>query len=122
MLTVTLPWPVADLSPNARVHWSARARAAKKAKNEAWGLTKALMGPLGIFTGMTAGKLHITYTFHPEINRARDDDNFAARMKPGRDGIALALGVDDVSFIMQPVQWGGRKDMTVDVTLTQVVV
>jgi len=101
------------------VHWSVRARAAKKAKNAAWGITKALMGPLGILTGMTAGKVQITYTFHPEINRGRDDDNFAARMKPSRDGIALALGVDDVSFIMQPVQWGGRKDMTVDVTLTQ---
>lgn len=119
MMTVTLSWPSADLSPNARVHWSARARASKRAKNEAWGLTKALMVPLGIKFGHTQGPVQITYTFHPEMDRNRDDDNFALRMKPARDGIAMALGMDDAGFIMQPVQWGGRKDMTVDVQLVQ---
>lgn len=119
MMTITLSWPSADLSPNARVHWSARNRASKAAKNEAWGLTKALMHPLGIKMGHTQGPVRITYTFHPKITRGRDDDNFAARMKPARDGIAMALGLDDVTFIMQPVQWGGRKDMTVDVELVQ---
>jgi crossover junction endodeoxyribonuclease RusA len=107
-ITITLPWPSADLSPNGRVHWSALARAKKKAKNEAWGLTKAIMGPLDV-----------QITFHPEIDRGRDVDNFQARMKAGLDGIALALGVNDTSF--HPVTTFGakRKPHCVVITLTQ---
>lgn len=120
MLTVTLSWPSADLSPNGRVHWSTRSRAAKKAKNEAWGLTKALMPPLRIRFGEWQGPVAVTYTFHPKLDRTRDDDNFAARMKASRDGIAMALGLDDSLFVMQPVQWGARMDQTVDVTVTRI--
>ncbi len=103
MIHIELPWPSADLSPNARMNAFAHASAKKKAKNAAWGLTKAVMGPLGIVAGSFVGPIRITYTFHPAMTRARDDDNFASRMKAGRDGIALALGVDDKHFTQQPV-------------------
>jgi crossover junction endodeoxyribonuclease RusA len=118
-ITITLPWPSADLSPNGRVHWSTLARAKKKAKNEAWGLTKAIMGPLGIRVAEMAGPLDVQITFHPEIDRGRDVDNFQARMKAGLDGIALALGVNDTSF--HPVTTFGakRKPHCVVITLTQ---
>lgn len=116
-LTLTLSWPSADLSPNARVSPLARARAAKRAKNEAWGLTKALMGSLRIVHGAWRGPVEVFYIFHALQERGRDDDNFIARMKPSRDGIALALGMDDKRFVTQPAVWGTRRDGTVDVIL-----
>jgi len=108
-LTLTLPWPSADLSMNARVHHFTRARAVKSAKNYAFNMALSLMGPLGIRKGTWRGPIAVQYTFHPSIDRARDDDNFAARMKSARDGVALALGVDDVSFVMQPVVFGKKR-------------
>lgn len=85
-------------------------RAKKSAKNYAWGMTKAAMGPLGIRFGSWVGPISVQYTFHPAMERARDDDNFAARMKAARDGIASALGVDDCGFITQPVIFGEKRN------------
>ena len=118
-ISITLPWPSADLSPNARVHWATLARAKKKAKNEAWGLTKAIMGPLGIRAAEMTGPLDVQITFHPEIDRDRDRDNFQARLKGQLDGIALALGVNDTNF--HPVTTFGakRKPHCVVITVTQ---
>jgi crossover junction endodeoxyribonuclease RusA len=118
-LTLTLPWPSADLSPNARVHHFARHRAAKSAKNYAFNLAFSLMVPLNIRKGTWRGPVGVQYTFHPQIDRGRDDDNFIARMKAYRDGVALALGMDDVSFRTEPVIWGEqRKPACVVMTLT----
>jgi hypothetical protein len=50
--------------------------------------------------------ISVTYTFYPPNVRVRDDDNFVASMKGARDGIALALDVDDSIFVTQPVEWG----------------
>lgn len=108
-LHIELPWPSADPSPNARINPFAHHTAKRKAKNAAWGLTKAIMGPLGIAAGSFIGPTKITYVFHPAIERARDDDNFAGRMKAARDGIALALGVDDKTFTQQPVVFGPKR-------------
>lgn len=108
-LTIELPWPSVDLSPNSRNKW-AGIRARKAAKNSAWSLTKELMVPLGIRAGTWVGPITVQYTFHPAMDRKRDDDNFAARMKAARDGIALALGVDDCGFITQPVIFGEKRN------------
>jgi len=118
MLTIELPWPSADLSPNARLHWGAKASAAKKAKNAAWGLTKAVMGATGLRVGSFTGPVDVQITFHPAIERGRDVDNFQARMKAALDGIASALGVNDTTF--RPVTTFGalRKPACVIVTLT----
>ena len=121
-LTVELPWPSADLSPNARIHYMAHARAKKTAKNHAWGWTKAAMGPLGIAAKSWIGPVAVNITFHPEMNRARDLDNMQARMKAALDGMALALGIDDTHF--RPVSSIGaiRKPACVVVTLTPAAV
>lgn len=98
-------------------------RARKKAKNEAWGLTKALMPALGIKVGSWVGPITVQYTFHPDMDRDRDDDNFAARLKSARDGIARALGVDDSGFTQLPVIFGTKaKPACVVVTLTPAAV
>ena len=96
---LTLPWPSKDLSPNARVHWSVRADAAKKARFAA--------GMLAMQAGwhkarLPDGKLHLWITFHPPTRRLPDDDNMLSRFKPQRDGIADALKIDDKRFVSHP--------------------
>jgi hypothetical protein len=103
MIAIELPWPSADLSPNGGVSKWAKIKATKVAKNHGFWITDSLIGPLGIVKGSFIGPIDVQYTFYPALERGRDDDNFASRMKPYRDGIALALGVNDKHFRMQPV-------------------
>lgn len=118
-LSLTLPWPSADLSPNARVHWAVRSRAVKSARDYGWGMVRAAMGPLGIPHGSWRGPITAEYTFHPSIERTRDDDGLIGRMKAYRDGMARALGVDDHGFRTMPIVYGEkRKPACVVVTLT----
>lgn len=93
-MQVSLPWPSADLSPNARSrtwHKGHRARAAYK----------RLCGSECIAQGVrkvTADRLSVTLTFHPPVKRNHDADNLIARMKAGLDALSAALGVDDSRF------------------------
>lgn len=89
-LIFTLPWPPADLSPNARQHWSKLARA-KKAYRAACAWTAKEQGA----QRLDAENLHLTITFVPPNRRAHDLDNCLARMKSGLDGLADVLEVDD---------------------------
>lgn len=89
-LTITLPWPPKELSPNARLHWSKFAKA-KKAYRWVCTLQAREQGARAI----KAKKLHLSLTFYPPTRRAFDLDNSLARMKSGLDGLADVLGVDD---------------------------
>lgn len=86
----TLPWPPRDLSPNARVHHMALARA-KKAYRHACAWQAVAQGAKKI----EAPRLHLTLTFVPPNRRAHDLDNCLASIKAGLDGVADVLGVDD---------------------------
>ena len=90
-MILTLPWPPAGLSPNARNHWAKLAKL-KKQYREACAWTAASQGayPLPPDT-----KLHLTLTFVPPTRRQYDLDNALARMKAGLDGLADTLRVDD---------------------------
>lgn len=90
MLKLTLPWPPAELSPNARGHWSRLAKA-KKAYRAACAWTAKEQGAKAI----EAERLHLSLVFVPPNRRAHDLDNLLARMKSGLDGLADVLGVDD---------------------------
>ncbi|WP_440111741.1 endonuclease [Acidovorax sp. BL-A-41-H1] len=96
-LHFTLPWPPADLSPNARGHWSKLARA-KKAYRAACAWTAKEQGAQRI----EAARLHLTLVFVPPNRRAHDLDNCLARMKSGLDGLADVLGVDDKHWQLAP--------------------
>lgn len=90
MIRVDLPWPHRDLSPNARVHWARKARAARIASETAfWTAKETGIKPL------CADKLNVTITFTPPDARRRDTDNMLASSKSLFDGIASAIGVDD---------------------------
>ena len=110
---ITLPWPDRRLSPNARVHWSRRAKAVKLARQAAL----ALAFEAGARKLRITGQPRIAMTFCPPDRRRRDMDNLIASMKAANDGIADALNVDDSRFIStysmgQPVK-GGAVVVTV---------
>ena len=91
-MALILPWPPKECSPNARVHWSKKSKAAAKYKHECWALTKAH----GMI--LPEGDLALWIDFYPPDKRNRDDDNLIASFKSGRDGIAAALNIDDKRF------------------------
>lgn len=93
-MRVTLPWPPAALSPNARAHWATKSRAAKAYRHACATLARAARLPVPV----AAGRLHVVLEFVPPDRRARDRDNMLAAMKSGLDGLADALGVDDRRF------------------------
>lgn len=90
--TFELPWPPAQLSPNARSHWGAKSRYAKAYRYQCKILT------LQSRISAPDGDIHLQLTFCPPDSRRRDDDNCLASFKSGRDGIADALKVDDNRF------------------------
>lgn len=96
-LEITFPWPPKDLSPNARIHWARKAKAAKSYKTACWALTLAA----GVSIDWD-GEVHLWLTFLPPDRRSRDDDNLIASFKNGRDGLAQALGIDDKRFRLHP--------------------
>lgn len=95
MNELTLPWPPAACSPNARVHWSMKSRAAKAYRAACHVLAKqaSLQSPVG--------QALLVVEFVPPDRRRRDDDNLLAMFKAGRDGLADALGIDDNVFATQ---------------------
>lgn len=97
---VTLPWPPKALNPNARGHWSVRSKAARSYKQACWALAMEAKAPEFEWDG--ASKVHLWVTFYPPDKRHRDDDNVFASFKNGRDGLALALGIDDKHFVSHP--------------------
>jgi hypothetical protein len=103
---IELGWPAKALWPNAsyvgRSHWP-KTKAKEKARNEAWGATKAALG--GAKFQHDGKRIAFVITAYPPTKRHADDDNVTSAVKPSRDGIAKALGVDD-SYFDQRLQWG----------------
>lgn len=99
MSEIILPWPNKDLSPNSRVHWAKRAKAAKSARFFA--RATALAAGWGGLK-LPDGRVDLWIRFYPPTRRRPDDDNMLSRFKPSRDGIADALGIDDRRFVSHP--------------------
>lgn len=92
MTCLILPWPPASCSPNARVHWSKKSKAAKAYRSACFLLCRAAK------ITVPQGDLILSLEFMPPDGRRRDDDNLVAAFKSGRDGVAEALGIDDCRF------------------------
>lgn len=96
---IVLPWPDRRLSPNARVFYMVAAKLKKEAKAAAYWLASEQTSHeqrKAIADG--DGPIPCRIVFYPPDNRQRDDDNAIGSFKAARDGIALALGVDDRRF------------------------
>ena len=88
---ICLPWPPKDCSPNARCHWGKKAKAAATYRRACF--YDSLNQNIEAMRGPKTFRMAIQ--FAPPDKRARDDDNLIAMFKPGRDGLADALSVDD---------------------------
>lgn len=93
MIELSLPWPLRELSPNARCHWAVKASVVKRARIQAAWATREKTKPQPSWQSAS-----VSYTFCPPDYRRRDRDNLIASMKAATDGIADALGVDDSKF------------------------
>jgi crossover junction endodeoxyribonuclease RusA len=117
MMTVTLGWPSRALSPNARTHWAALARARKAARKEGFYAARAA----GVLAGVSS--VCIQVTFVPPDARRRDCDNLVSQIKGQIDGISDAIRIDDSRWIWAaPVMAAPEKPGRVVVTLTPVEV
>lgn len=101
-ITVMLPWPKPDLSPNARIHWSKKAEAVKAYRHQAHILTRQAMGATAMQQGQAA---HLDIVFHPPTRARRDLDNCLSSIKSGLDGIADAIRIDDSRWSLG-LSWG----------------
>jgi crossover junction endodeoxyribonuclease RusA len=95
-VTFELPFPNARLNPNRANGraWQARNSAKRAAIETAYFLTQQAMAEQNRAPYVTRLELE----FCPPNARRRDLDNLLAAMKPSIDGIAAALGIDDVVF------------------------
>jgi len=89
-MKITLPWPSAKLSPNARGKWAKKDDNRKAARSAGyWAAKQAGVGPDGFqFDEMAL-------TFHPPDRRRRDLDNMLASCKAAIDGVSDACKWDD---------------------------
>lgn len=89
-ITVALPWPPKQLTPNfkRRKHWRVYQPHIQKYRGDCAWLVKA---------ARARGTL-LSITFCPPDRRKRDDDGMIGAFKAGRDGVADALGCDDHAF------------------------
>lgn len=90
---IELPWPPAALSPNARAHWAAKARAAKSYKH-------ACLAILMQHKPFLKDKSQFAITFCPPNKLRRDLDNLIASFKSGQDALSLITGIDDSNFVV----------------------
>lgn len=112
-VVIELPWPSKELSPNARLHWAAKAKAKKVARESAFWITKGTTTWARYLPPVEA-----IITFNPPDNRRRDFDNFVSSAKAVIDGVADAIGVDDskwrMTFRRGEVVKGGRVTIEIN--------
>ena len=113
---IVLPLPPRELSPNARPHWAAKARAVQRYREAAYlsALAERPVAPLPV--------ARVTSRFFFRTRRRRDRDNLLASLKPAFDGIADARVVaNDAGMIHMPVeQYVDRRDPRVEIAVEAV--
>jgi crossover junction endodeoxyribonuclease RusA len=115
-MVIVLPLPPRELSPNARPHWAAKARAVRRCREAAY-LSSLAEHPC---RPLQAAK--VTARFFFRTRRRRDRDNLLASLKPAFDGIADARVVaNDSGMIHMPVeQYVDRTDPRAEIAVEAV--
>jgi crossover junction endodeoxyribonuclease RusA len=83
-MAVELPLPPKELSPNARCHYHAKARAVKEYRTTSAIYAREAMGRYPA-PHLESARIKATFLF--ETNRRRDPDNLLASLKPAFDGL-----------------------------------
>jgi crossover junction endodeoxyribonuclease RusA len=92
-IAVDMPWPSRELSPNSRLHWSAKARAVRQYRHDCGYLARSALAGQKF-----SAPVDVRLVFHPKTNARRDLDNLIASCKALLDGLSDAIGVDDRHF------------------------
>lgn len=94
--SIDLPLPHPTLSPNARVHWSKRAKVARNAKANGARAVLVMLRDNPEFCGFERDdRLQLNRRIYWPDKRRRDEDNCVAALKSSMDGVCGALGIDD---------------------------
>ena len=116
-LTIVLPLPPKECSPNWRGHWAKKRIAVHNARTLAWAHTHQLLGHYVDTAPATATwassstnphaipqqHIRVSLTFILPDNRRRDTDNLYASCKAYFDGISDALRIDDSRFELRSI-------------------
>lgn len=118
MIALTLPLPPAALSPNARGHWAAKARATKAYRHRAEMTARANV-PAHRRERWPAAEVRWTWYF-PD-RRRRDPDNIAAACKALWDGLRDAgiIADDDRLVIHPPTVAVDRERPRIEMVITE---
>lgn len=112
MLRIELPLPPKELSPNARVHWSVRARATREAIDQVFAAVLEQGGKPRSFDHAT-----VTMTFVVPNKRRRDKQNLIGASKAYIDGLVGTVIKDDnwqsIEEIYPPIVYEKGKSMTI---------
>lgn len=84
-MRLRFPSPPPELSPNARVHWARRAKAAREYRQLVGFSALGQMQRQGL--PKAAGRVMLMIIFCHEDHRERDPDNLLASFKAGLDGL-----------------------------------
>jgi len=117
-VTITLPLPPEALKPNARPHWSRKARAAKAYRKRAWASTLAATGA-GLPERWRRASVQVV-AFFPTA-RHPDPDNLIASLKAAFDGIADAglIANDKELWPLRPVIGKDKANPRIELTISQ---
>jgi len=101
-LLLTVSIPPRTLSPNARTHWSIRAKATKKARIESWASVQIAMHEQQVQGRWLAAECRVVW--FARDSRRRDRDNLLATLKATFDGLVDGgLLVDDAGITHLPL-------------------
>ncbi len=114
-VSLTLPWPSSELSPNSRDRWG-RIKSVKSAREiAAYAMMEMGLGPVPC-----VAPLEIRYYFYPPNKRHFDLDGLVSRCKAYQDAIFDCLGLDDNLIVtLDARRCAVRKDGEVEITITE---
>lgn len=120
MLWITLPLPPKELSPNARVHWRAKASKVKSYREAA--KIEAMVAAHETGMDKPFSWVRIKATFYHTQNRGRDADNALASLKSAFDGLADAgIVTNDRKITHEPVEFRvDREDPRVELEIFEI--
>jgi len=116
-ITILLPLPTRDLSPNARIHWAKRAKLVKASRKVA-GLASLEALNLRKPPGWLKAKMEVKAYF--KTLTFPDPDNFIASLKSSIDGIAdSGIILDDKALWPErPVFAKDASNPRLEITIT----
>lgn len=117
-ITITLPLPARELSPNARVHWAKKAKITK-AHRQAAGITAWAATGDSEPPGWKKAKMQIKAYF--KTARYPDPTNFMASLKAYEDGIADAGVVENDRGLWpeRPEFFTDKLNPRIEITITE---